>query len=83
MHSMFWEQNCYEIINYESKLLQIQVPLSHVSHGFHWFSFLEIYVYADKSTLVIFDIQLYLKQYLILLLTNLLLNIFLFFLKNH
>ena len=53
---MLWEQNCYEIINYESKLLQIQVPLSHVFHGFHWFNFLEIYVYADKATLVISDI---------------------------
>ena len=53
---MLWEQNFCEIIDYESKLLQIQVPLSHVFHGLHWFNFLEIYVYADKATLLIFDI---------------------------
>ena len=55
MHSMRWEKNYYEILDYKSKHLQIQLPLFHVFRGFHEFNFLEIYIYVDKATLLIFD----------------------------
>ena len=58
VHRMYitcWEQVCYEILNHESKLLQIKVPLFHVFHGLHESIFLEIYIYVNRETLLIFD----------------------------
>ena len=43
MHIMCWKEGSYEILNqniYKSKL-----PLLHVFHGCHEFSFLKIYIF--------------------------------------
>ena len=71
---------CYKILDYEPKRLQIQLPLIQLFRGLHEFSFLEIYIYVDKATLLE---KMYLKQYLILSFTKSLSNIFLLFLRNH
>ena len=55
MYIICWEQVSYEILNHESKLLRIKVPLFHVFHGLHEFIFLEIYIYVNRETLLIFD----------------------------
>lgn len=43
---------CYKILDYEPKRLQIQLPLIQLFRGLHEFSFLEIYIYVDKATLL-------------------------------
>ena len=53
MHTSHWEV-CYEILDYESKLLQIKL---HLFQGLHEFNFLEIYY--DRATFLIFDWKKY------------------------
>ena len=55
MHTFCREEVCYEILGYESEVLQIKLPLFYVFHGLYESDFLEIYVYANKVTLLIFD----------------------------
>ena len=55
MHAMHWEEVCYEILDYGSKLLLIKLPLFHVFHELHEFNFLKIYIYINRATLLIFD----------------------------
>ena len=33
MYTMPWEEVCYEILDYKSKLLQIKLPLVHIARG--------------------------------------------------
>ena len=55
MHTMPWEQVCYKILDYESKYLQIKLPIFYVFHGLRESDFLKIYIYVSKATLLIFD----------------------------
>ena len=50
VHIIQWEEVFYETLDYESKL-----SLFHIFHGLHEFNFLDIYIYVDKATLLIFD----------------------------
>ena len=60
MYTMPWEEVCYEILDYKSKLLQIKLPLFHIARGLlHEFNFLEIYTYVNKATLLIHVLKKY------------------------
>ena len=48
------DEVCHEILDYISKLVQIKLPLFHVFRGLQEFSFLDIYIYVSKATLLIF-----------------------------
>ena len=56
MHIIRWEEISREVLDYESKLLQIKIPFFHVFHGWHEFNFLKKYIYVNKAILLIFDI---------------------------
>ena len=51
---MCHDKVCHEIIDYISKPVQIKLPLFHVFRGLQEFSFLDIYIYVSKATLLIF-----------------------------
>ena len=53
---MHWEDVSNEILDYESKLLQIKISFFHVLHGWHEFSFPERQIYANEAALLVFDI---------------------------
>ena len=55
MQTMHWAGVYYEITDYESKLSRIKLPLFQVFRGLHEFNFIEIYIYINKTTLMIFD----------------------------
>ena len=55
---MVWKV-CYEILYYQSKLLQIKFPPFHDFDGLYGLSFLEIYIYVNRATLLIFDWKKY------------------------
>ena len=43
------------MLDYKSKLLHIKLPLFHVFRGLHESNYLEIHIYVNKATLLIFD----------------------------
>ena len=48
MYKTRWEEVICEILDYESKILQIKLPLFHVFHGLHESNFLKINIYVIK-----------------------------------
>ena len=51
MHIMRWEEVRYGILDYESKLLQIETSTFPWVRGLHGFNFLKIYIYVKVNEL--------------------------------